>query len=575
MSVEDLKAASAGVAEGAERECPVQTIGYKGKTVFLISPAGVLHAVPVRELVPNMLALIFEDQFKWLRERYVREDAEGKVRGIDFASAARFLILRCTERGLFEPGDQVRGVGYWPGDPLDPDAALIVHAGDEVLIDGEWRKPGRIGEHIYVAAPAVPRPGDRAMTKQESDRLLKLLGRWKWRDPVSPRLLLGWLAAAVVPGALEWRPHLWVSGDRASGKTTLQKLISDLLGRSLLHLADTTEAGVRQLLAGAARPVSLDEIEPEETNDRAQAVVRLARLASQRGGGLVARGATDGTATTTALDAVFLFSSILRPPLAPQDLQRITVLDLEAVDATSEERAGLLAEIRAVKALGPMLRRRLVEQWPRAAATIDSYHSALVSQGHPTRSADQLGALLGMADLLLEDHLDIPEVIRAICEDYDPADLAERLDDAPDHDRCLMHLLTSPLPLLKSGSMRTVGRVVADAFRTEDEEHLADLRQCGLTIAREATGRFLAVASNHQMLARLFADTHWRARAGATGAWVQALRRVPGSRVAEHPVRFGATRSRATLVPEEALPIARADDVPSSVPGEPRGDSTA
>jgi predicted ATPase len=33
--------------------------------------------------------------------------------------------------------------------------------------------------------------------------------------------VLGWIAAATIGGALDWRPSLWITGDLSTGKSTL------------------------------------------------------------------------------------------------------------------------------------------------------------------------------------------------------------------------------------------------------------------------------------------------------------------------------------------------------------------
>jgi len=63
-------------------------------------------------------------------------------------------------------------------------------------------------------------------------------------------------------GALGWRPHIWLSGEAGSGKTTVVNLII----KRLVAIAESVEgsstaAGIRQKLEGDSRPVLLDEAE--------------------------------------------------------------------------------------------------------------------------------------------------------------------------------------------------------------------------------------------------------------------------------------------------------------------------
>jgi hypothetical protein len=592
MTAEDIKSDTAGAEHRARKECPIDVLGQgPGRLIYMVSPSGAFHAITTDRLTGNAILGVFESGIKWLWLKYPRQTAEGDITGIRFSAVVEFLILWAADKGPIDPDGMIRGVGYWPGDPLEGASPLIVHCGDRVLIDESWQRPGLISGKVYLAAPKAPRPASKPMPPAadgeperyapdplscaEAEQIRKFLGRWRWRDEASPTLLLGWLAGAHLPGVLDWRPHLWISGDRSTGKSTLQAVIKGLLGETLLNLADTTEAGVRQQLGGGARPVALDEIEPDDESNRAGAVVKLARLASQKGGGRVARGSGDGVATVTSIDAVFLFSSILRPPLSPQDLQRITVLDLEPIEADNTARAAVIAERAAIVKMGPALQARIIDQWPRYEQTLGLYQACLISQGHENRAADQIGTLLALADLMLRDEM--PDKVDALlmCELFPADDLAERLDDSPDHERCLVHLLTSYPPMRTFGAQKTIGSALGAYIEDNtDEPALADVRQCGISITHVEGEPFLAVANTHQGVAAIYASTHWRSTSGATGAWVQALRRVPGSRPASHPVRFAGNRARATLIPLTALPLESVATVAGTVAGGVAGQPT-
>jgi len=64
--------------------------------------------------------------------------------------------------------------------------------------------------------------------------------------------------------------------------------------------------------------------------------------------------------------------------------------------------------------------------------------------------------------------------------------------------------------------------------------------------------RFLAVANSHQGLSQLFRGTHWADRSGASGVWVQSLRRIPGA-MPHAGLRFNGHYARATIVPIERV----------------------
>src|SRR3546814_12688673 len=80
------------------------------------------------------------------------------------------------------------------------------------------------------------------------------------------RSLAGWIAIAVICGALNWRPHVWLTGSSGSGKSwLLDNVIRPLIGAIAVYCqSNSTEAGIRQTLATDARPVLFDEAESED-----------------------------------------------------------------------------------------------------------------------------------------------------------------------------------------------------------------------------------------------------------------------------------------------------------------------
>ncbi len=126
----------------------------------------------------------------------------------------------------------------------------------------------------------------------------------------------------------------------------------------------------------------------------------------------------------------------------------------------------------------------------------------------------------------------------------------------PDHERCLVHLLSADMDAWRSGERRVVGEEIASALNTLDmgaSEAERRLRLVGLgTMTLEGT-RYLAVSNVHQGVGKLFTGTHWSAKANRTGAWRQALMRIEGVRAAPNPVKFAGLPSRATLIPVSAL----------------------
>ena len=101
-------------------------------------------------------------------------------------------------------------------------------------------------------------------------RLIELAKKFKWDDPIYAQFLLGWIVLAPVCGALDWRPHIWITGGAGTGKTTILKYFMRPLLAGIFQSATggTTEAGLRGTLKSDAIPVVVDEFEQNEARDK-------------------------------------------------------------------------------------------------------------------------------------------------------------------------------------------------------------------------------------------------------------------------------------------------------------------
>jgi hypothetical protein len=541
--------------------CPIVALGIRGEMHYYLDERGQIRAVEPkghsRLAIQSMMGRKSDLVFRY----WPRKDKNGRTVGWHPEDAAQALMAATARKGIWNVMERVRGAGAWAG----PKNELILHCGDRVFwskpgglyAEGEWRDAGLIGGHVYPASAPLPRPrleaaggGDHGPAAE----LLTVLKTWSWRrGEIDALLLLGWIAAAMMGGALNWRPVCWITGGRGTGKSTLHELIEDLMGGALIRVSDASAAGVWQKLGHATLPVELDEVEAEEDNRRSQAVVKLARQAAS--GGMVLRGGADHSATEFIARSAFLFSSILIPPLLGQDRSRVALLELldlkpgtNAPKRDNEERGKL----------GEALLRRLVDGWPRFQEILEAYRIALMEVGHGARGADQFGTLLAAADILLHDGEFNADYASQWLEKLRASEMAVNEDDARDEERCLQHLLTSVVDPYRSGARSTLGQwVQIAAGKAEGDQHEANkvLATYGLKVLDAKGQSWLAVANYHQGLANQFFNTHWSSRSGAAGVWAQALRRLPGAERGEMVFWFGGRSGRATMLPV-ALAIA-------------------
>lgn len=538
---------------------PCVPLGYNSGIFFILAQNGQIQRLTARDLTRNNLVALVSPRDEVLERLWPRVKKDGTVDGFRPEKVADAIMRSATRAGAWEPGVRLRGVGCWADDA----GRLVLHCGDVLLRPGEGSSlPGVIDGNVYERRMAMPRPAGGRQDGAIGAELLDLFERWAWSEPeLAPQLVLGWLAAAFLSGALTWRPMLWVTGTAGTGKSTLQEIMRNLLGPWLVSSSDASAAGLWQRVGCNAQPVALDEIEADESNERANQVIKLARQASS--GGLVLRGGSDHQGAAFTARSAFLFSSIYLPPLRSQDLSRITVLELGKLDPDAPAPR---LDAKAAAAMGARLCQRCLDSWAALPEHLDAWRRALTGTGFDKRGADQWGALLALGHLMGHDALpDEDELGRAVHLAMRLAKLDQAVQTQSDPDACLLHLATSLVPQWRAGERSTVGHValVAKDYEVRTASGLAmggdaqaaqrALSTVGCRVVLEEKHWWLAVANTHAELGRIYERTHWAGRSGASGVWRQALLRLPFARPAPKPIRFGGYLSRAVLVPIDLL----------------------
>ena len=579
---EDLRPATRPLPD----DCPVQPLGVQGRTFHFLDAHRQHQEVPWKDLQRSVIIGLFGDGAReylwtyWPRKRQDQATGAWKTYGWAPEECQFDLAEACARRGVWSPRARLRGAGAWKA----PDGALILHCGDRIYrypMAGavEASAPGLIGDHVYPAAPAIPRPWADPVPGEKGPAwsLLALLKTWSWARPtIDPILMLGWLGAAMIGGALKFRPMVWVTGEHGSGKSTLQDLVKWLMGTTgLLSVANATAAGIYQTLGYSALPAALDEQEASADNRKVTGVLELAREAAT--GAMRARGGADHEAKAFNIQSAFLFSSILMPSMEPQDVSRFAVLALQTLPQGAKPPA--ISEA-AMGEMGRQMLRRLVDGWSRWTVTLGRYHDALTSTGkHSGRGADLFATLLACADLMLADRPPEQAALDRWAQRLDATRIAELDGAMSDKISCLHYLLTSRITDQHNKRERSIAEWVAmaaGANNTAEEQRINAnqiLSLSGLKWLAKDGFSYLAVANSHQGVAAIFRDTKWAATAGNVGVWRQSLGNLSGS-VIGHQVKM-PPNCRSVLIPLShflpEFPAPPGDGTESSAAGRPPG----
>lgn len=544
----------------------VRALGVNTGTYFYLDALNQLVPLKAKEHSKLQVQSLFapnsmDTWTHWPRWNKPKDGDEPKVVGFSCGKAAHDLMDAGAIKGIFNPAEQLRGRGCWRDDA----GGLVMHTGNKVYssINGVANpfKPGLIDGYVYPGAPVATGPSE---TKgQAGEELLDLIGKWYFNRAVDQRLVFCWIVAAILGGALPWRPVMWLTGDKATGKSTLQDLMTKTVG-TIVRAGNATAASIWQNLGHQTLPVQLDELEASEDNRKVNSVVELARVAAS--GDLILRGGADHVGTQFQARSCFLFSSILIPPISAQDRSRMAIVELESIPQGAP--APVLDDKRLAE-IGQGIRHKLFTEWYRFDETLFMYQRALVEMGHSNRTADVFGNLLAAGDLALNKGMPHHDYIDDLIADLKPTSLHELLDTTTEQAGCLQHLLTYEQDNYQGGSKRVISELISHAagragLREDMKLYDAHLQRMGLRVFPYNGQDYLLVANNHQGLMKIFKDTRWAGRSGDTGVWAQALKRFKNDGAFAFPraVKFAGVNARATALPLDlVLPPATDDDI--------------
>jgi putative DNA primase/helicase len=465
---------------------------------------------------------------------------------VDWDAATNALIQLSQSLPKFDPRS-IRGRGCW----IDAND-VIYHAGNKLAINGDIKPIPSYDSPtgaIYESGLQIAIDTTDAAKNAESAQLLALCETLCWDQPLYGKLLAGWMALSPICGALQWRPHIWVTGASGSGKTWIMgNIIYPVVGKSAVFvLGNTSEAGIRGQLGSDALPVLFDEAEAENQRSisRMDNVMELARQASSESGAGIVKGTQNGGSITYMVRSMFCFSSIGVAAVKKADTSRISVLSLQKSDSVDQfnEVKRIWKDTTACPKYCARIRARAVRNAKTTRHNADIFSQAAVSFTGDKRSADQVGTLLAGAFSLTSTKEISMEAATKWLATQDWSGFKVDSIDA-DENQCLAHLLSSIIRIERQGSTENISVDEAmTRIRTEaspEPEALA-LMRVGIKIEHDS----MTVANSHQGLERLFTNTPW---AGAK--WRGQLLRIPGASVPPNPVRFGSNvRQRAVLLP--------------------------
>lgn len=504
VAVNDNAASQHDADVDAIEDSGFTVVGYdRARTHIYHHGRGQVRSYKTNEFTDNALVELAHPN--WWETHFA-----GEKGGINKKMALSWLFTQAQKRGIYDP-ECVRGRGAW----LDQ-GRLVVHLGDRLLVDGKVTALNKIASRfVYERAKALGDISDSAISDAEGKKILDTARLFRWERVVSADLLCGWLFLAPICGALNWRPHVWITGGAGSGKTSvMDKFVRILMpqGSPLFANGDSSEAGLRQALGSEARPLLIDETEADTQKAKAkiEQVIGLLRQSSSETVAKTYRGTVSGSHQAFALRAMACLSSIGVSLEQAQDIERVEVLHLRPKtdrvnDTPWETLSGHLRELAADMHIGDRMMRRAIDMADTINTAIEVFSRAAAVTLESQRNGDQIGALLAGAWCLQHSEAPTFEDAERVISDID---WSERKTTHVEEEVSLIATLVAT-PVNVGGGMRmTIGDLIEYAAGMGDDQVMTwknavhQLQMYGMKVF-PAEGRVKIHTANRELLAAM------------------------------------------------------------------------
>ena len=398
----------------------------------------------------------------------------------DLNAAVDTLVQSGIRSGFFDPL-KLRGRGAW----ID-NGSVLIHTGNSFIIDGKRHSLGTVDtEFIYEQAVPLNLSVDNPMGVGESVKILNITKQLNWsRGDLDAHLLCGWLALVPICGALDWRPHLWLTAGFGGGKTWVNgNILNRMVGVCAYKFeGGSTESGIRELVKNDALAVIMDEAEGETLNAqmRIESIIGLARSASGSKN-IIAKGTGNG-ARIYIPRYMFAFSSIVPQTDQGADKRRVSILQL-AKPIPKDEFALIEDEYHSFMN-DDYVRRfqsRMINLLPQILESIKVFAKAISRKTGRSDMGDQLGSMFGGAWHIEFDAAATKEQAEYLVSTFD-FEGEQSMNATPDEELCLQHILSSQLRV--SDKSITVSELIDIANGGYDVSENITCKECDAILKR-------------------------------------------------------------------------------------------
>jgi hypothetical protein len=512
---------SVRLLEKAEEKArlPFHVMGYNTQSDILIWKDGRVIALPVTKLNKDQLRLYVGGASDWFDSKEsVRElkeltiDTAHRLGFIDDESPLRSGVWRMGGRWIVISGKNamviVNGAPSRLSEPLF-EGKLVETAGAEWL---DWE----------VFEESIKIDGLKDVFKP----IYEKVRQWNWVVPSMAAFITAFVMLSIVQQAMKWRPWIYITGAKSTGKSTFfEEILQLIFGSQVERLDKSTAHATAQTIGNSGRIPIFDEFEKHK---HIPDILELAKLFNR--GGQKTSGTGADKAHRYNLHHMPFFGSIYLPKRVMQDSaqeSRIIKFELNKIPKGSpplEKFSADEGKVLAARIVAAMIRSWDSIEMRTKAILADQERLFKAYQGIEIRTLENFMYASALLDLVALEGL----------EETLPMWLSMQQED--DGDKLLDTILASHVFVEKE--KKSVREMLYNVHHEEV------LERHGLKVALHESKRYLALRCE-DITRHLLKDTEY---GSLDIKW--PLSRIDGA-LNSRQVKMAGTNQRCILIPLE------------------------
>lgn len=500
---------------------PFKVVGISGKNIIFFPFAA-------RRIIPYQLSSLTKNCLMSLVDREMWAEYYGKDGGGIAWDSAINDILRTAEKAPLFDHHKLRGSGAW----IDNNQ-IVINTGEYLLINGKRIADDFKSEYIYEKSKFIPYRIETPLLLSKAIELKNIINKIPFKNKIDNMLMLGWIVLAPWCGVLKWRPHIWLTGSKATGKSwILEEIISPMLNKfAVMAKGTSTAAGIRQALTSCAISTIMDEMESDNSSFEGNIEQNLKIFRESTSGNDIAvlHGTSNGEGKQWIVNTMAFLASIGAALKHGADIDRFTILTLR------NKKQGEIKEEQANFEKLKKNAKTLTSSWSesyhaRTYNIIDELLKCVEIMINQTsiilgnkRSGDQIGTLMAGAWMGENDHSATNDEAKEWLLQQNIENIMLENESKADEELLLDEILSSYIDITDGHTRERITIANAIIYWFGEKEMVEDnitfpgatiegvkrvLEQNGIK-PTVYEGQWLQVAINHPAIKKMLRNTAW------------------------------------------------------------------